>query len=82
MDRRSSGSGVQIGSSDGTEPGDVGGAAPRASYDCCSSEVDSGKTLLVGVGEIGISRSVVKGGKDGMLNLLTSWNRRCSQKTT
>ena len=76
------GGGVQIGSSDGTEPKDVGGAASRTSEDCCSSEVDSGKTLLVGVGERGISRSVVKGGKNGMLNLPTSWNNRCSQKTT
>jgi hypothetical protein len=73
---------VQIGSSDGTEPGDEGGAALRASDDCCSSKVDSGKTLLVGVGERGISRRVVKGGDDGMLNFPTSWNRRCSQKTT
>ena len=73
---------MQIGSSDGTEPGDAGGAASRASDDYCSSEVDSGKKFLVGVGERGISRSVVKGGKDGMLNLSTSWNRRCSQKTT
>ena len=73
---------MQIESSDGIEPGDAGRAASRASNDCCSSEVDSGKTLLVGVGEREISRSVVKGGKDGMLNLPTSWNRRCSQKTT
>jgi hypothetical protein len=73
---------LQIGSSDGTELGDVGEVASRASDDCCSSEIDSGKTLLVGVGERGISRRVVKGGKEGMLNLPTSWNSRCSQKTT
>jgi hypothetical protein len=60
----------------------VGEVASRASDDYCSSEVDSGKTLLVGVGERGISRRVVKGGEDGMLNLLTLWKRRCSQKTT
>ena len=73
---------MQIGSSDGIEPGDAGEAASRASNDCYLSEVDSGKTLLVGVGERGISRSVVKGGKDGMLNLPTSWNSQCSKKTT
>jgi hypothetical protein len=55
---------VQIGSSDGIEPGDVGEAALRALDDCCLSEIDSGKTLLVGVGERGISRRVVKGGKE------------------
>ena len=82
MDQRRLGSGVQIGSSDGIEPGDAGGAASRASDDCCSIKVESGKTLLVGVGERGISRSVVKGGKDGMLNLPTSWNSRWSQKNT
>jgi hypothetical protein len=65
---------VQIGSSDGTELRDTSEAASRASDDCCSSEVDSVKTLLVGVGERGISRSVVKGGNDGMLNLPASWN--------
>ena len=73
-----SGGGVQIGSLNGTELGDVGRATSRTSEDYCSSEVDSGKTLLMGVGEKGISRSVVKGGKDGMLNLPTSWNNRCS----
>jgi hypothetical protein len=78
MDRRRSGGGVQIGSSYGIEPGDVGGAVLRASKDCCSSEVDSGKIVLVGVGERGISRSVVKGGKYGILNLPSSWNNRCS----
>jgi hypothetical protein len=82
VDRQRSSGGVQIGSSNGTEPGDAGGAASRALEDCCSSEVDSGKTLLMGVGEIGISRSVVKGGNDGMLNLTTSWNNQCSKKTT
>jgi hypothetical protein len=73
---------VQTGSSDGTEPGDANGATSRASDDYGSSKVDSGKTLLVEVGERGISRRVVKGGEDGMLNLPTSWNKRCSQKTT
>ena len=73
---------VQVGSSDETEPGDVGGVASRTLEDCYSSEVDSGKTLLVGVGQRGISRSVVKGGKDGILNLPISWNNRCFQKTT
>jgi hypothetical protein len=68
------GGGVQIGSLDGTEPGDTGGATSRASDNCCLGEVDSSKTLLVGVGERGILRKVVKGWKDGMLNLLTLWN--------
>jgi hypothetical protein len=61
--------GVQTGSLDGAEPRDPGEAASRALYDCSSSESDSGKILLVGVGEKGISRRVVKGGKNGMLNL-------------
>jgi len=88
-----SGDGVQTGSSDGTEPGeageelgdagkelgDTGEAASRASDDCSSSERDSGKTSVVGVGERGNSKRVVKGGDDGMLNLPTSWNSRCSQ---
>jgi hypothetical protein len=78
MDRRRLGGGVQIGSSDGIEPEDVGEAVSRASKDCCLSEVDFGKIVLVGVGERGISRSVVKGGKDGILNLPSLWNNRCS----
>jgi hypothetical protein len=78
---------VQTGSLDETEPGAVGKAASRTSDDCCSSMSnyngsDSGKTLLVGVGERGISRRVEKGGNDGMLNLPISWNSRCCQKTT
>jgi hypothetical protein len=40
----------------------------KASYECCLSERDSSKTLPVGVGERRISRSVVKGGNNGMLN--------------
>ena len=82
VDRRRSGGGVQTGSSDGTELEDAGGAASRALEGCCSSEVDYGKILLMETVERGISRRVEKGGEDGMLNLLTSWNRRCSQKTT
>ena len=58
---------------------DTSEIASRASADCCSSESDSGKTLLLGVGERGILRRVVKGGKDGMLNLPISWNNQCSQ---
>jgi hypothetical protein len=50
----------------------MGEAASRASDDCCSSEVDSGKTFLEGVGERGISRMIVKGGEYGILNLPTS----------
>ena len=63
---------MQTGSSDGTELGDAGGAASRASEGCCSSEVTSGKILLVETVERGISRREEKGGEDGMLNLLTS----------
>jgi hypothetical protein len=84
VDRRRSGDGVQTGSSDETEPRDVGKTASRTLDDCCSSRSnydwsdsggsDSGKTLLVGIGERGISRRVEKGGKDGMLNLPISWN--------
>ena len=62
MDRRRLGGGVQTGSSDETEPKDVGEAASRTLDDCCSSGSDSSKTLLVGFGEKGISRRVVKGG--------------------
>jgi hypothetical protein len=40
----------------------------RASYECCLSERDSSKTLSVGVGERRISRTVVKGENDDMLN--------------
>ena len=65
---------MQTGSSDETEPGDVGKATSRISDDYCSNESDSGKTLLVGVGERGILRRVVKGRKDGMLNLPISLN--------
>jgi hypothetical protein len=53
--------------------------ALRASNECYSSESDFGKTLLVEVRKRGISRKVVKGGNDGMLNLQISWNNRCSQ---
>ena len=69
---------MQTGSSDGTELRDAGRALSRASKGYCSSEVDSGKTLLVEVVEREISRRVEKGGEDGMLNLPTLWNRRCS----
>ena len=82
MDRRRLGGGVQTGSSNETEPGDLGEAASRASDDRYSSGIDFSKTLLVGVGERGISRRVVKEGKDGMLNFPILWNSRCSQKTT
>ena len=63
---------MQTGFSDRTELRDAGGAASRALEDCCLSEVDSSKTLLVEVVERGISKSVEKEGKNGMLNLLTS----------
>jgi hypothetical protein len=82
VDQKRSSGGVHIKSSDGKEPGDAGRVALRALDDCCLNEVDSGKALLVGVEEKGISRSVVKGGKDAILNFPTSWNSRCSQKTT
>ena len=49
-----------VGSAYGIDLKDAGEAASRALDECCSSEGDSDKTSSVGVGERGVSRSVVK----------------------